>query len=122
MENMRVIEIVAQDRKIRYVVIDEEGKLVGPIVHYLKYLDGIGLAHQTLHSYAAGPHRNKWWVGISRIFRKTKVILTRFRGSSPFLVLSIRKSFEELHASLKRIVFHIRDTRVVFWLECLSQK
>ena len=50
---MRVVEIETQDRKTRYVVIDEEGKLVGPIVHYLKYLDRIGSARHTLRSYAA---------------------------------------------------------------------
>src|SRR6266567_3744153 len=50
---MRVVEVETQDRKTRYVVIDEEGKLVGPIVHYLKYLDRIGSARHTLRSYAA---------------------------------------------------------------------
>src|SRR5450631_956681 len=49
---MRVVEIETQDQKIRYVVVDEEGKLVMPIVHYLKYLDRIGSARQTLRSYA----------------------------------------------------------------------
>jgi integrase/recombinase XerD len=52
-EDMRVVEIETQDRKTRYVVIEEEGKLVGPIVHYLKYLDRIGSARHTLRSYAA---------------------------------------------------------------------
>src|SRR3989441_4917635 len=50
---MRVVEVETQDRKTRYVVIDEEGKLVEPIVHYLKYLDRIGSARNTLRSYAA---------------------------------------------------------------------
>lgn len=49
---MRVIEIQRQDGQRRYVVIDEEGLLVEPIVRYLKYLDGIGSARQTLRSYA----------------------------------------------------------------------
>jgi site-specific recombinase XerD len=50
---MRVVEVETQDQKIRYVVIDEEGQLVDPIVRYLKYLDRIGSARQTLRSYAA---------------------------------------------------------------------
>jgi integrase/recombinase XerD len=49
---MRVVEIVTQDQQRRYVVIDEEGILVEPIVRYLKYLDRIGAAHNTLRSYA----------------------------------------------------------------------
>src|SRR5438270_10667300 len=50
---MRVVEIETQEHKVRYVVMDEEGKLVGPIVQYLKYLDRIGSARHTLRSYAA---------------------------------------------------------------------
>jgi integrase/recombinase XerD len=49
---MRVVEIETQDHQKRYVVMDEEGGLVVPIVHYLKYLDRIGSARQTLRSYA----------------------------------------------------------------------
>jgi len=50
---MRVVEIETQDHQIRYVVVDEEGQLVLPIAHYLKYLDRIGSARNTLRSYAA---------------------------------------------------------------------
>jgi integrase/recombinase XerD len=50
---MRVVEIETQKHQIRYVVMDEEGRLVEPIVHYLKYLDRIGSARNTLRSYAA---------------------------------------------------------------------
>ena len=49
---MRVIEIQNRESQRRYVVIDEEGLLVEPVVRYLKYLDGIGSARQTLRSYA----------------------------------------------------------------------
>jgi len=49
---MRVVEIETQDHAIRYVVIDDEGILVEPIVRYLKYLDRIGAARHTLRSYA----------------------------------------------------------------------
>ncbi len=50
---MRVVEVETQDQKIRYVVVDAEGKLVIPAVHYLKYLDRLGSARNTLRSYAA---------------------------------------------------------------------
>jgi len=49
---MRVVEIETQDQKVRYVVVDEEGNLVIPIVRYLRYLDRIDAARQTLRSYA----------------------------------------------------------------------
>src|SRR6266566_2528319 len=49
---MRVVEIEIQDGQRRYVVIDEDGRLVEPIVRYLKYLDCVGSARQTLRSYA----------------------------------------------------------------------
>jgi integrase/recombinase XerD len=49
---MRVVEIETQDRQKRYVVTDDEGVLVEPIVRYLKYLDRIGAARNTLRSYA----------------------------------------------------------------------
>ncbi len=49
---MRVVEIETQDHQRRYVVIDDAGMLVEPIGRYLKYLDRIGLARQTLRSYA----------------------------------------------------------------------
>jgi integrase/recombinase XerD len=49
---MRVVEIETQDAQKRYVVIDENGELVEPIVRYLKYLDRIGSARHTLRSYA----------------------------------------------------------------------
>src|SRR6266436_3948650 len=49
---MRVVEIETQDQQWRYVVIDEEGMLVEPIVRYLKYFDRIGAARNTLRSYA----------------------------------------------------------------------
>jgi integrase/recombinase XerD len=49
---MRVVEIETQDAQKRYVVINENGELVEPIVRYLKYLDRIGSARHTLRSYA----------------------------------------------------------------------
>src|ERR1051326_8610505 len=50
---MRVVEITTQQHEIRYVVIDDEGNLVEPIIRYLKYLDRIGSARNTLRSYAS---------------------------------------------------------------------
>jgi integrase/recombinase XerD len=49
---MRIVEIETQECQKRYVVIDDEGELVEPIVRFLKYLDRIGSARQTLRSYA----------------------------------------------------------------------
>lgn len=49
---MHVVEVQTQDAQRRYVVIDEYGELVEPIVRYLKYLDRLGSARQTLRSYA----------------------------------------------------------------------
>jgi integrase/recombinase XerD len=51
---MRVQEIVSQRHQKRYIVVDESGNLVIPIVRYLKYLDAIGRARNTLRSYAQG--------------------------------------------------------------------
>jgi hypothetical protein len=36
---MQVVEIETQQQQRRYVVIDDEGVLVEPLVQYLKYLD-----------------------------------------------------------------------------------
>src|SRR5437588_5179942 len=52
-ERMRVVEVETQEHQKRYVVIDDTGKIVDPIVRYLKYLDRIGSARQTLRSYAS---------------------------------------------------------------------
>jgi integrase/recombinase XerD len=50
---MRVQEIVTpQLHQKRYIVIDERGDLIVPVVRYLKYLDAIGRARNTLHAYA----------------------------------------------------------------------
>jgi integrase/recombinase XerD len=51
-EVMHVIEIQTADQQRRFVVIDEEGNLIEPIVQYLKYLDRIGSARNTLRAYA----------------------------------------------------------------------
>jgi integrase/recombinase XerD len=50
---MQVVEVETQDYQKRYVVIDDEGVLVEPIVRYLKYLDRIGAARNTIRSYAS---------------------------------------------------------------------
>ena len=49
---MRVIEVQTSQDKRRYVVIDDQEIMIEPIVRYLKYLDLIGAARNTLHSYA----------------------------------------------------------------------
>jgi hypothetical protein len=49
---MYVVEIQTQDLQDRYMVIDDAGRFVEPIVRYLKHLDRIGAACNTLRSYA----------------------------------------------------------------------
>ncbi len=49
---MQVVEVETQDHQKRYVVIDDGGVLVEPIMQYLKYLDRIGAARNTIRSYA----------------------------------------------------------------------
>lgn len=49
---MQVVEVETQQQQRRYVVIDDEGALVEPIGQYLKYLDRVGAARNTLRSYA----------------------------------------------------------------------
>lgn len=49
---MQVVEVETQDHQKRYVLIDDAGVLVEPIVRYLKYLDRIGAARNTIRSYA----------------------------------------------------------------------
>jgi integrase/recombinase XerD len=51
---MRVQEIWTVDHQKRYVVVDERGDLVVPVVRYLKYLHAIGRARNTLRAYAQG--------------------------------------------------------------------
>ncbi len=45
---MRVQEIRTSDYQKRYVVVDGNGNLVVPVVRYLKYLNAIGRARNTL--------------------------------------------------------------------------
>src|SRR6266566_2474701 len=50
---MRVQEIVTpQHHQKRYIVVDDSGDLIVPVVRYLKYLDAIGRARNTLRAYA----------------------------------------------------------------------
>ena len=49
---MRIQEIQTSDYLKRYVVVDGNGNLVVPVVRYLKYLNAIGRARNTLRSYA----------------------------------------------------------------------
>ncbi len=50
---MRVVEVETPNHQKRYVVINDTGEIVDPIVRYLKYLDRLGSARQTLRSYAS---------------------------------------------------------------------
>ena len=49
---MRVQEILTAEHEIRYVIVDESGNLIIPVVRNLKYLQAIGRARNTLRAYA----------------------------------------------------------------------
>jgi integrase/recombinase XerD len=51
---MRVQEILTVEHHKRYVVVDEQGHLVIPVARYLKFLERIGRARNTLRAYAHG--------------------------------------------------------------------
>ncbi len=51
---MPVQEILTAHSQKRYVVVDESGDLIIPVVRYLKYLDAIDRARNTLRTYAQG--------------------------------------------------------------------
>ncbi|PPQ47526.1 transposase [Paenibacillus peoriae] len=52
---MKVQEAIIEDQfdgqKVRYLLVDRNGKVVLPVVRYLKYLDYIGRVQNTLKSY-----------------------------------------------------------------------
>jgi len=48
---MRLVDIQSGDHRRRYVVVNDDGTLVEPIVRYLKHLDRRGYARNTLRSY-----------------------------------------------------------------------
>jgi len=50
---MRVQErVTPQHHQKRYIVVDDSGDLIVAVVRYLKYLDAIGRARNTLRAYA----------------------------------------------------------------------
>ena len=55
---MQVLEILTADQRRRYVLLDEHGTLVEPVVRYLKHLDRRGAARNTLAAHAYGL---KWY-------------------------------------------------------------
>jgi len=61
---MHVVEVETQDHQQRYVVIDDTGRLVEPVARYLKYLDRIGAARNTLRSYATV--LKQYWVYLTQ--------------------------------------------------------
>lgn len=48
---MRVEVIIKGDGKKRYVLVDDKGELVLPVVKFIKYRDNIGSARNTLRAY-----------------------------------------------------------------------
>ncbi len=48
---MRLADVQTPDGQMRYVLLDDDGSLVEPVVRYLKHLDQRGLARNTLRTY-----------------------------------------------------------------------
>lgn len=48
---MKVEQIITTDNKIRYVLMDQYGEIVMPVMKFLKYKDNTGTARNTLRSY-----------------------------------------------------------------------
>lgn len=48
---MRIQEIVTSENKLRYLVVDDVGEPIKPIVKFLKYKDNSGKARNTLRAY-----------------------------------------------------------------------
>lgn len=49
---MRVQEIITSDGKTRYLLLNQHGEFVKPVVKFLKYKDNTGSARNTLRSYS----------------------------------------------------------------------
>jgi hypothetical protein len=50
----RLAEVLTPDEHLRYVVVDAEGSVVARLAGYLRYLDDIGKARNTLRVYGLG--------------------------------------------------------------------
>src|SRR5713226_6745268 len=136
---MRVVEIERQDGQRRYVVIDEDGGLVEPIVRYLKYLDCVDSARQTLRSYANS--LKQYWEYLTQQQlnwqQMTLDDLSRFvlwlklpSGSFKVLpahpvpqarsnrtinhALTVVRSFYDYHWRLEEVVANVKDTATTF--------
>src|SRR6266853_2196126 len=136
---MRVVEIERQDGQHRYVVIDKDGELVEPIVRYLKYLDCVGSARQTLRSYASALRLYWDFLGQQQIDWQQVTLddLSRFvlwlklpSGSFKVLpahpvpqarsnrtinhTLTVVRSFYDYHWRLEEVERNIKETTTTF--------
>ena len=48
---MRVEEIITPENKTRYLLVDDDGEPVKPVLNFLKYKDNSGKARNTLRAY-----------------------------------------------------------------------
>ncbi|MED2575648.1 site-specific integrase, partial [Bacillus thuringiensis] len=48
---MRVEEVIISDNKIRYLLVNQYGEMIMPVMKFLKYKDNTGTARNTLRSY-----------------------------------------------------------------------
>ncbi|MRB48809.1 transposase, partial [Bacillus thuringiensis] len=47
---MRVEEVIISDNKIRYLLVNQYGEMIMPVMKFLKYKDNTGTARNTLRS------------------------------------------------------------------------
>jgi integrase/recombinase XerD len=136
---MRVVAIDTQDDQKRYVVIDDTGNLIEPIAQYLKYLDRINAARQTLRSYAFA--LRLYWEYISQQqIDWQQVTLNELSGFVLWLklpsgslkvipahpvpqarsnrtinhMLTVVRSFYDYHWRMEEVVKHVKETTTTF--------
>ncbi len=68
---MRVQEVILNDNKKRYLLLDEVGVPVVPVMKYLKYLDQTGKSNNTLKTYLFSPLVNLDTKGLKRYYIET---------------------------------------------------
>ncbi|QPW51686.1 tyrosine-type recombinase/integrase (plasmid) [Bacillus thuringiensis] len=48
---MRVVQVITSDNKTRYMLVNQYGEMVMPVMKFIKYKDNTGTARNTLRSY-----------------------------------------------------------------------
>ena len=53
-QSFRLTTVITPEGHVRYVVVNAEGSIVQPVAGYLRYLDDVGKARNTLRVYGLG--------------------------------------------------------------------